>query len=203
MNYELSHPLWKYLEHKIDLKTFKNMVINYLATTLKNVIENMFNLVGSHDTVRIKRRLKDDMRRMKLSYLFMFLSAGAPNIYYGDEIGMTGEHDPDNRRCMIWDEKDMDLDFYQFTKTLIQLRKNHPSFTDYDYHFIDIDVLAFTKKNDTDEILVFINNGESTHLSIPESYRGLYIELFSGKKFTLHDKILLEEYQFLLLQKEV
>lgn len=203
MNYELSHPLWKYLEHKIDLKTFKNMVINYLATTPKNVIENMFNLVGSHDTVRIKKRLKDDMRRMKLSYLFMFLSAGAPNIYYGDEIGMTGEHDPDNRRCMIWDEKNMDLDFYQFTKTLIQLRKNHPSFTDYDYHFIDLDVLAFTKKKDTDEILVFINNGESTHVSIPESYRGSYIELFSGKKFVLHDKILLEEYQFLLLQKEV
>jgi glycosidase len=49
----------------------------------------------------LKEDLNDDPRRVKLSYLLMFLSAGAPNIYYGDEIGMTGEHDPDNRRCML------------------------------------------------------------------------------------------------------
>ncbi|MDX9691770.1 MAG: glycoside hydrolase family 13 protein [Acholeplasmataceae bacterium] len=203
MNYELSHPLWKFLEHKIDLSTFKNMVIQYLATTPKNVMENMFNLVGSHDTIRIKRRLKDDARRMKLSYLFMFLSAGAPNIYYGDEIGMTGEHDPDNRRCMLWDKSEMDLDFLSFTKKLISLRKTHPSFTDYDYHFIDSNILAFTKKKDHDEILVFINNGDTQTIDVSSSLKGNYIDLIHDKKVVLHDKIELKEYEFLLLQREV
>ncbi|TNF08424.1 MAG: alpha-glycosidase [Bacillota bacterium] len=203
MNYELSHPLWKFLEHKIDLKTFKHMVINYLATTPKNVMENMFNLVGSHDTIRIKRRLSDDPRRVKLAYLFMFLSAGAPNIYYGDEIGMTGEHDPDNRRCMLWDQKNMDLDFLAFTKKLILLRKDHPSFIDYDYHFVDSDLLAFTKSKDHDDILVLMNNGSSQTFDVPLSYRGHYVNLIDGKKITLHDKIDIKEYEFFLLQKEV
>jgi glycosidase len=203
MNYELSHPLWKFLEHKIDLETFKHMVVTYLATTPKNVMENMFNLVGSHDTIRIKRRLKDDVRRVKLAYLMMFLSAGAPNIYYGDEIGMTGEHDPDNRRCMLWDQKDMDLDFYQFTKTLITLRKTHPSFVDYDYHFVDMNLLAFTKSKDVDHILVLMNNGCDQKVDIPEMLRGNYIDLIHDKKITLHDKIDIKEYEFFLLQKEV
>lgn len=201
MNYDLSYPIWKYLEHKIDLKTFKNMVTMYLAQTPKNVMENMFNLVGSHDTIRIKRRLKDDVRRVKLSYLLMFLSAGAPNIYYGDEIGMTGEHDPDNRRCMLWEAKDQDHDFYAFSKRLIELRQKHPSFTDYDYHFIDLDILAFTKTSKNDEILVFINNGKQMSVELPKQLMGTYKDLISNEKIELHDKITLEAYQYLLLEK--
>ncbi|MCF7930902.1 MAG: alpha-glycosidase [Acholeplasmataceae bacterium] len=202
MNYDLSYPLWKYLEHKIDLPTFKNMVTSYLAATPKNVMENMFNLVGSHDTIRIKRRLKDDARRVKLSYLWMFLSSGAPNIYYGDEIGLTGEHDPDNRRCMLWDLKDQDLDFKAFTQALIKLRKEHPSFIDYDYHFIDSDILIFTKTKENDHILVLMNNGNQTEITVPNDIAGTYINLLTSEKVRLHDKINIEAYGFLLLQKE-
>ena len=202
MNYDLSFPIWKYLENQMDLKTFKDVVTMYLATTPKNVMENMFNLVGSHDTIRIKRRLKDDPRRVKLSYLLMFLSAGAPNIYYGDEIGITGEHDPDNRRCMLWNEKEQDLDFYNFTKKLIELRNLHPSFSDYDYHFVDSSILMFTKKKDNDQILVMINNGNQTKIDINLTYKGVYKNLFTNENVELRDTIILEEYQYLLLQKE-
>ncbi|MFA5471731.1 MAG: glycoside hydrolase family 13 protein [Acholeplasmataceae bacterium] len=203
MNYDLSYPLWKYLEHEMDLNTFKNLVTKYLAQTPKHVMENMFNLVGSHDTVRIKRRLKDDTRRMKLSYVFMFLSSGAPNIYYGDEVGMTGEHDPDNRRCMLWNETDQDLDFKAFTKTLINLRKIHPSFRSYDYHFIDSNILAFTKSQENEEILVLINNGEKTTINLPKTYEGNYKNLLNSKTIHIHDKMDLETYEFLILSKEV
>jgi glycosidase len=203
MNYDLSYPIWKYLEHKIDLDTFKDLVINYLARTPKNVMENMFNLVGCHDTVRIKRRLKDDMRRMKLSYVLMFLSSGAPNIYYGDEIGMTGEHDPDNRRCMLWDANDQDLDFKAFTSSLISLRHQHDSFKSYDYHFLDSNILAFTKKDKNDSILVLINNGEKTDITLPKKVFGQYKNLINLETIDIHDKMIIEAYGFLILSKEV
>jgi len=203
MNYDLSYPLWKFLEHKITLKEFKNMVINYLAQTPKNVMENMFNLVGSHDTIRIKRRLNDDPRRVKLSYLWMFLSSGAPNIYYGDEIGLTGEHDPDNRRCMTFDVNEIDQDFYNFTKNLISLRNQYASFKDYDYHFIESDILIFEKHKNSESILVLFNNGKTVDLELPNQIKGNYLNLLNNKKIELHDKINLEEYQFLLLLKEI
>ena len=41
-----------------------------------------------------------DKRRLRLATLFQMTFPGAPSVYYGDEIGMTGANDPDNRRMM-------------------------------------------------------------------------------------------------------
>ena len=58
---------------------------------------------------------------MKVVLTFMFIQKGTPCIYYGTEIGMEGEMDPDCRRCMIWEEQDEEL--LAFVKQLIALRK--------------------------------------------------------------------------------
>ena len=201
MNYDLSIPLWKYLEHKIDLETFKDMVENYLALTPKNVIENMFNLVGSHDTIRIKRRLLDDSRRVKLAYLIMFLSAGAPNIYYGDEIGLTGEHDPDNRRTMTWDSNDQDLDFFLFVKKLIELRKKYQVFSAPDYDFIDFEVLAFEKKDKKDRIIVILGDEKEHIIHVTTDLVGRYKNLFTDVIIELRDTIKLRSYEYMVLRE--
>jgi alpha-glucosidase len=49
---------------------------------------------------------------------------GAPTIYYGDEAGLVGWTDPDNRRTYPWGQEDKDL--IQFHKDIIKLRKKHP-----------------------------------------------------------------------------
>lgn len=202
MNYALTYPLWQYLEHKIDLITFKDMVTTYLATTPKNVMENMFNLIGSHDTERIMHRLHGDSRRVKLAFLWMFVSAGSPNIYYGDEIGLLGAHDPDNRRTMPWEAKNQDLDMKDFIQFLIALRKAHPSMRDYDYQFIDSSICLFKKIKDQDELLLILNNGKKALLHVPDSIKDTYKNLYTEEIIELHDKIYVEEYQFMILQKE-
>ncbi|OHE37567.1 MAG: hypothetical protein A2013_06015 [Tenericutes bacterium GWE2_38_8] len=159
-------------------------------------------MIGSHDTERIRHRLHDDIRRVKFTLLFMFFSAGSPNIYYGDEIGLSGAHDPDNRRTMPWDEKNQDLELKKFVKFLIELRKSHPSLSDYDYHFVDAPICIFKKTKDEDEILVLINNGKKVLLQVPDSLKDRYKNLYTGEIIELHDKIYVEEYQFMILQKE-
>ncbi|MDD4194019.1 MAG: alpha-amylase family glycosyl hydrolase, partial [Acholeplasmataceae bacterium] len=149
----------------------------------------------------IKRRLKDNPNRVKLAYLFMFLSAGAPNIYYGDEVGITGEHDPDNRRCMPWDPKDWDLDFYDFTKKLIKLRNQYPAFKTSDYHFIDQDILVFKKIYETEEILTLMNVGLKKSINT-SSIRGRYLNLMTNQSLEIHDTMEIETDGFLLLKKE-
>ncbi len=116
---------------------------------------------------------------------------------------MTGEHDPDNRRCMIWDKESQDLDFKHFTTSLISLRKKHASFKSYDYHFIDSNILVFTKEAKNDKILVLINNGQNTKINLPNEVLGTYKNLLNLESIDIHDKMVLETYEFLILTKEV
>lgn len=163
MNYDLSIPIWNYLEHIYDHHAFKEQINRYLSRTPKHVIPAMFNLVCSHDTVRIKKRLNDNPRRMKLAYLLMFISAGSPNIYYGDEVGHTGFHDPNNRLPMIWDESRQDLDMLDWMKTLIQYKKSIDAMNVTDYEFIDDEsLLIITKKGQSSSVCVVINNTNKT-----------------------------------------
>lgn len=198
MNYDLAYPIWEYLEHKIDLFTFKDIVNTYLALTPKNVMANMFNLVDSHDTVRILRRLDDNIKRTKIAYLLMFVSKGAPNIYYGGEIGLTGNHDPDNRRPMIWEQDQQNLDLFNFIKTLIILRNKYPEFTTSDYNFISDELLAFSKGSN-DNLIVVVNNSKETKEFTLDNKD--YLNLITNKTINC-DKITLEAYDFVLLLRK-
>ena len=63
----------------------------------------MMNLIDSHDTVRFVTLAKGDRRRLQMAALFTMTYVGTPHIWYGDEIGMEGEKDPDCRRPFYWD----------------------------------------------------------------------------------------------------
>jgi cyclomaltodextrinase / maltogenic alpha-amylase / neopullulanase len=66
-------------------------------------VEVQMNLIDSHDTPRFLTQVNGDVQRLKLAALFAMTYVGAPQIYYGDEIGMEGGKDPDCRRPFYWD----------------------------------------------------------------------------------------------------
>src|SRR5690625_236510 len=201
MNYNLTTPMWDYLEHKISLKEFKNEVNHYLATTPKSVINNMFNLIDSHDTIRILNRLNKNVDRVKLAYLFMFLSSGAPTIYYGGEVLLEGEHDPQNRLPMNFNPNNKEKEFKQFIEKLIYLRNKYNSFKTPDYKFIESDILSFIKLSNDEELLVLINNNDENKSYKFTNNNSPYLNLFTNESQT-YDKIVLKPYQFLVLLKE-
>jgi len=203
MNYELSYAIWSYLEGRHDGSYVQDQMMNHLALTPKNVLKNMFNLVGSHDTIRIKKRLKDDAQRVKCAYIMMFTSPGTPTLYYGDEIGMTGEHDPDNRRCMSWDPTSWDHDFLSFTKRLIAIRKEYHNIFLHDPILISNDPIMLYKEHENKGILIIVNRHHVKTIDIKPPFQGSYINLFSQQKMDIHDTIKLEAFDFYLLIKEV
>ena len=61
-------------------------------------------MLGSHDTPRLMTLANDDPQTAALAFLCQMTVPGAPNIYYGDEIGVNGRSDPYCRKAFPWHE---------------------------------------------------------------------------------------------------
>lgn len=129
------------------------------------VSRNLMNLIGSHDTPRILTLCNGDRSLAKLAAALQFTWVGTPNIYYGDELGMEGGRDPDNRRAMTWSTATADNDFLDLYKKLIETRnKNLPLQSGYPAPLLADDekrVFAFARVLGVHADIVAINRSES------------------------------------------
>jgi len=106
MNYSLQYACIDFFaKGTIRAETFAQRLAQVQMNHRQTVNLAMFNLVGSHDTERYLTTCRRDMDKMRLSVAFQMSYEGAPSIYYGDEVGMYGENDPDCRKGMIWDQE--------------------------------------------------------------------------------------------------
>ena len=88
-------------------------------------IENMLRswiYLDNHDTARLATALPQPAQ-MRLAQALQFTLPGAPNLYYGSELGMTGADDPEMRAPMRWDWVNESNTTLAFTRQLIQLHK--------------------------------------------------------------------------------
>lgn len=127
MNYPATEAVLQFFaKDDIDAETFSFRVNRLLASYPQQVNEAAFNIVGSHDTPRLLTAAHDE-RKARQAVLFQFILPGAPCIYYGDEVGMTGGADPDCRKPMVWDPQKQNGGLLGFYRELIALRKAHPA----------------------------------------------------------------------------
>lgn len=128
MNYPFRKAVMAYLfeENPIDIQEFYNRLV---AAFPKGRFGTPMNLLGSHDTTRLASLPKSTPERVKLAYALLFFLPGAPCVYYGDEIGMEGGKDPDNRRTFPWEALPQGKKgpIYAFVKSLIALRNSEPA----------------------------------------------------------------------------
>ena len=88
----------------------------------------MLNLLDSHDMARFVTLAKGDQTALRLATLFQMTYPGAPSVYYGDEIGLAGGHDPLNRAAFPWhDTASWDTGLLHEFQRLIALRKSSPA----------------------------------------------------------------------------
>jgi glycosidase len=88
---------------------------------------------------------------------------GAPCIYYGNEIGMMGGRDPDNRASFPWDESRWDNDLRNAFKTFIRIRHANPVLRTGEYvpMFAEGRRLVFLRHMEGVRMLVAINAGDA------------------------------------------
>ena len=84
----------------------------------------MCNLLGSHDTPRLWTLAGGDEQLVGMALTLLFAFPGVPLVYYGDEIGIDGGDEPDNRRAMEWNESLWTTDLRPLIRRLAALRRS-------------------------------------------------------------------------------
>lgn len=143
------------------------------------------NLIDSHDTERYLTLCKGDKTKFMLTVFFQMTYVGAPMIYYGDEIGMTGERDPGCRKSFVWNTAQWDTDLLAYYKKLINIRKYHPALRCGSFTALLTDdkqeVYVYSRTNEDENIICVINRSKHvTHFSFPTSARVMRDEMFGN-----------------------
>lgn len=188
MNYLFRDAVRDYFgKNAISTEAFDNRINSIIALYREETCQLLYNLLDSHDTERFLRFCGENKKRLKLAAAFQMLFVGSPAIYYGDEAGMTGENDPDCRRCMIWDER-ADRELWQWYRKLISLRRTYSCIRRGGCRTILADnekaVFGFVRyekdKEDPQRIYALFNNSPvSQRVFCPVAEDTVYIDLLS------------------------
>ncbi len=120
-------------------------------------------VIDNHDMPRIATQLPRVSQR-RLVQALQFTLPGAPNIYYGSEVGMTGGADPENRGPMRWDLMRDDNAEFVWIKQLITMRKQHRALRIGNFRLVDSErLLAFERYTDQalDTVVVLANPSDT------------------------------------------
>ena len=138
------------------------------------------NLLDSHDTERLlwtltpgsettvdkQANINQGKASQRLASLMQFTLPGAPTVFYGDEVALTGDDDPDDRRTYPWADKggSPDLSMFAHYQKLAQIRRSSTALTDGDLRMLLADdaagTVAYGRKSNSLAALVIINRSD-------------------------------------------
>ena len=201
MNYPIKFACVDFFAKKnITAREFLNILGQNRMLYMNSINKQLLNLIGSHDTARFLTECHDNIEKMKLAICFQFTYVGVPYIYYGDEIGLCGGEDPQNRKCMIWNEKFQNHDLLNFYKKMITIRKKHPTFVHGDFKEIsgENNILSYSREYNNEKYIIIINNNDhSEYIDLNANYT--CTNLITNKIETLNSNTLLKSMEFKIL----
>lgn len=135
-------------------------------------LRNSLNNIGTHDTKRIKTVLNEDESLVAIAFGILFMLPGVPCIYYGDEAGLIGDKDPDNRRFYPWKRESKDL-IAKVTEW-VHFRKNNKILIKGQTGFLHsaLGVNAIVRYDDHNILIYCFNKGEQDVVVDSESLTG-------------------------------
>ncbi|MBC8369559.1 MAG: glycoside hydrolase family 13 protein [Planctomycetes bacterium] len=188
-------PLQEYsLYSHTATEDFKNAMLRAVRAYPATANHSSWNQLGNHDISRALTRASNDLLRLREAIFLQMCLPGSPVLYYGDEIGMQGGSDPDNRRTLNWDISTWNIPTLLHTRKLIKLRKQNPalregSFDPYWVHHSGR-VIVFAREHPQQTLLAVSSNssqGLQTDIPVNNYFADgdVLIDLLSGNSVTV------------------
>ncbi|MBI3039530.1 hypothetical protein HYY75_10895 [bacterium] len=128
---------------------------------------NLATFLDNHDVERFVSSCEGDLRKYKLGLSFILTSRGIPTLYYGDEVGLPGSQEPDNRRDMNFK---LNPEIRNFVTALLDARKSSLALKKgiQMQLFMDDTTYAFCRFTPNEQAIAIFNFASSTkNLQIP------------------------------------
>jgi len=146
---------------------------------------SQLNLLSSHDVPRFLTRVGGDVDAFLAAHHALFGYVGVPCVYYGDEVGLEGGDDPDNRRPFPWEPECWDGRIHRTLRRLAHLRRRHPALALGRYRTLlaEGDAHAFARVHRGEAVLVAAHRaGGRLRLPVARTgIRGRWWDALSGE----------------------
>jgi cyclomaltodextrinase / maltogenic alpha-amylase / neopullulanase len=182
---------YKYIE-AVDAPALAQRLERLLKLYPWEATLTQLNLLGSHDTPRLFNVANGDAASIMLGTVLQMGLPGTPCIYYGDEVGLEGRHDPDCRRGMPWDHNDWNLEILEFTKAAVRLRRGLPALQRGSYKTVYARgmVFAFERQHLNDRVIVVLNASDSEQrIELEGIENGWYTDWITQERLEVRDGV--------------
>ncbi len=187
MNYAaFSRPVWAWLERPgsdeedahfqvaallppLDGPGLVDTLTDFAAQVPWSVTLSSFNIVGSHDCGRIRWRVGGDRGRVLAALGLAYTMPGVPMLYYGDEIGVTGETGEYGRRPFPWHAPGTwDLELLEAVRRLGRLRHAFAALRHGGLRWVGAvpDAVAFVREAPEGSVLVLVARDASDPITV-------------------------------------
>ena len=168
-----------------NIDNFIGSMAHHMSNMLTPSLQVAMNELSNHDHSRFLTRTNHMVGRvehlgpeaaneyvnkavMREAVVMQMTWVGAPTVYYGDEAGVCGFTDPDNRRTYPWGNEDQEL--IAFHKEAIRIHKEHPALKTGSLKILggEENILSYARFKGHDRIIVVINNrSERAEVKVP------------------------------------
>ena len=184
MNYPVRNGILAFVKDG-DSEMLYNVLTELYSSYPETVCHSLMNSLGTHDTERIlsvlgdnkilelsnaelsthkmtDRQRKKAIEKLKIASTLQYTVFGVPSIYYGDEAGLEGGHDPFCRQPYPWGSEETEL--VEHYCKLGRIRKENSAFGDGKFKIISRQsgFIAYERYNEEENILVVANVGRSS-----------------------------------------
>ena len=208
MNYPLRNAIIDFCQYG-EVECLYNTLMEIYASYPRCVCHKLMNLLGTHDTERIitvlgsdiweldgendqlaYKRLSENKREyaidmLRIASVLQYTAYGIPSVFYGDEVGLEGYHDPFCRMPFPWHElerKDRAA-IYDHYSRLGQIRNENICYDGGDFYIIHHNegCIAFARKKNDNLLITVANRGKSFCIDIPKGET--YTDLLTGRVY--------------------